>query len=1252
MILLLSALLSAGTIFAEVAGFWKLDGGSGQSLGNAVCPQEKGWLGNAESADSADPEFVVDEGRKVLYFELGKYAVIPNGSYADFAKAKGFSIQLWFKPMVDFSGRIGRIQLLTKGADSNSDNWQLRMRYNYKIKKNMISFFFRKGRDKAYSISAPIGNLADKWTRVTVTGDGKELKLFINGKTAAVLPCNAIPGANPYPLKLGIYAFGGKFGFAGTMKDLKIYKEVITPAPVKESSSGKVLLVSDFSLPSSVKQWTPANGQWLWSKNAYCEMSDLDTVPGVWSFSGDSKWQDYCFSAAVECADNLGDVLLSTGWRDLNNHYEIQHRRCSTGMVELSIIKVDNGRRTDLARLDSSESQLPDPAIKQQMKYKIYHVNGIIAVMINGRFYISAKVKRDTPGKVALGARKRKIMVRNAAVTSVENFVNPVPPAEVKPLELKIFQKDRRHVFFRGENIILNIRLRNNTPNVTKPETVKVTVDNRIMSTWDIPTGQIAPGANVTKTFTIPTIAWKSGKYEITAKLPGTPYSFAYDLFIMPETRNDTYKFFSWGGRTDASFFKSLESHGFNGSSVNVPPDADYRKQKAYFAKVLDEAMKHGQRIKLHFNCLAGSAPGSDTRIARFNGQKGHAADPWNPNHRQWVLTRFKKLMTLLNRHPAITDFLLNSENENIAEPDYSSTGRARVKKELGFDMPVPANTSQIKDGVAGRMINVPDYVKSKTPPVFADNNKWYVFFKWFWQRGYGDNYLNAELAEIIKRNFPGSSVTHDPYRDVPLFYRNKGLDQVGTWFYSHPDASETLGVAEVLVNASQDEKKAKGLNFGASLWLYKDKICPSRHRYAGVQPSDIIIESDWLAFSRIPDVIEHYSLNHLMPTARPEYKQKDIYEKLARFSREVLQPFWPMVSRLDRSPRECAMLLSFGSQLFGNKIWSGYGTSTGFGYYAALQMAHIPTDIIFDENILRGDLSKYKVLFMHRITHLPESVFRRIADFAKKGGIVICGEPFANRIPGAIKFDMDMSKRSKSTYYHIVSKKGFTADAVYRDMLKNADAVRAVTQNIVKRFVDCSSPQVFLNTLQKDRAKYVFVVNDKRTFGNYVGKKYRAVMEQGLPQTVKLSFDKSNGVVYDLLSHRRLDSVKRNGKMEVTIDLQPAWGTILAIYPEALADIDCVVPPKFKAGSKEAFKIRLLDQTGNPLSGIQPLKIDIADPAGNQSEFSGYFAAVNGLLKIKFIPAENDLKGKWTFRVTDLSSGKFVRKTFAFDFQ
>jgi hypothetical protein len=474
-------------------------------------------------------------------------------------------------------------------------------------------------------------------------------------------------------------------------------------------------------------------------------------------------------------------------------------------------------------------------------------------------------------------------------------------------------------------------------------------------------------------------------------------------------------------------------------------------------------------------------------------------------------------------------------------------------------------------------------------------------------------------------------------------------LDQVGTWFYTHPDASETLGAAETLVNAAQDESKRKGINFGASLWLYANRICPAKQTYAGVQPTDIIIESDWLAFSRIPEEIEHYSLTHLMPSAKPQFKQKNIYDKLAQFSRQVLQPLWPTVSRLNRAPRDCAMLLSFGSQLFGNKTWSGYGCSTGFGYYAALQMAHIPTDIIFDENIQRGDLQKYKILFMHDIKHLPKSVFNKIVAFAEKGGTVVCGAPFAKLIPGAVDFDMDMTKRKKSTYYHIKNKGGFAADVVYQDMKRNAAAVRKMLKNKLSFYADCDSHSAFINVLEKYGRKYVFVVNDKRTFGDYVGKKYRAVMEQGVPQKLNVMIKSDNAVVYDLVSHIRLKSFSKAGQTVVPLTLKPAWGAVLAVYEQDIKRVEISLPQVLRTGNSSEFVIKVIGNDGKAMTGIQPVEVIISDPEGKRNEFSGYFAAENGVSRIKFIPAKNDLRGKWTVSVKELSSGIQIKKNFVF---
>lgn len=1225
---------------ANPAAYWKMDEGEGQILKNSISGGVNGWLGNSPKKDDADPQWLKDGKRSVLSFEAGKWAKIPDAKYSDFSKSNGFSIQVWFKPLIDFSGKIPRLQLLTKGADSGVNCWQLRILYHYKIKKNILNFMFKDPEKKYNKISVPIADIADKWNRVTVTGNGKLLKLYLNGKLMAKSACNGLPGKNRYPLNIGAYAFGGKFCFTGNIKDLKIYKSEIVPTKLLKTISEKVLLNSDFKTPAAIKDWHPVNGKWFWSTKAYCEYSDKKTPKGIWSISGNPEWENYCLNATVSCIDGLGSILLGIGWKNIDNHYELRHQSTNSGMSSLSIIKVQNGQKTILAETDSSEKYLPVPVKNKNINYKIYFYQGIIAVMIDGKFYLSATDKSFLSGKVALGEQNRKIRVQRVNVRELKSFTNPIKPKQISPVSINIKSPDLRHAFYRGEKINLNLYLRNNTAKALASSAVKITIDNGINEYKIIKFDTIAPWIGIEEKIILGTKSWKSGQYKLTAQIENMSYCNSYDIFIAPEKHKDTYKFYSWGGRTDAPFFESLEKHGFNGTSISLPASTDFRKQKAFLARVLDQAVKYGQDIKISYSCLWRKTPNYDTRIVRYDGSKGKAPNPWNPAQRKWALHKISELITMLKGHPAVSDFLLNSENENIAEPDYSEAGRKRAKKELGFDMPVPANQKKEKDGTAGRVISVPKAVKTSTPIVFQDNNKWYRFFKWFWQRGYGDNYLNEEIKNIIKQKFPDAKITHDPFRDVPLFYRNKGLDQVGTWFYTHPDASETLGVAETLINAAQDEKKSKGINLGASLWLYDNKICPSKNRYAGVQPTDIIIESDWLAFSRIPDIIEHYSLVHLMPTARPQFKQKNIYDKLAQFSKEVLQPLWPTVSRLKRTPRDCAMLLSFGSQLFGNKIWGGYGGSSGFAYYAALQMAHIPTDIIFDENIQRDDLNKYKVLFMHNTTHLPKSVFDKIIAFAKSGGTVICGEPFAKLILGAIKFDMDMTKRRKSTYYHIKSKGGFTADVVYKDMLKNAAAVRNLLKNKIQTYADCDSSKAFLNVLEKNGAKYVFVVNDKRTFGDYVGKKYRAVMEQGVPQTVNVTLRAKNAIVYDLVSHRRLNAVSKDGKTVLTVNLKPAWGAILAVYPQEISKVNLILPRKLKSGQESEFIIKIIDKNGKLVSGIQPLRLIISDSKGQINEFSGYFAAINGLSKIKFIPAENDLRGKWTISVMELSSG------------
>ena len=59
----------------------------------------------------------------------------------------------------------------------------------------------------------------------------------------------------------------------------------------------------------------------------------------------------------------------------------------------------------------------------------------------------------------------------------------------------------------------------------------------------------------------------------------------------------------------------------------------------------------------------------------------------------------------------------------------------------------------------------------------------------------------------------------------------------------------------------------------------------------------------------------------------------------------------------------------------------------------------------------------------------------------------------------------------------------------------------------------------------------YVFAVNDRREFGDYVGH-HGLVMENGLPTDAELSICRPETHVYDLLSHRAVAARADEGRI------------------------------------------------------------------------------------------------------------------------
>src|SRR5690606_22104961 len=140
---------------------------------------------------------------------------------------------------------------------------------------------------------------------------------------------------------------------------------------------------------------------------------------------------------------------------------------------------------------------------------------------------------------------------------------------------------------------------------------------------------------------------------------------------------------------------------------------------------------------------------------------------------------------------------------------------------------------------------------------------------------------------------------------------------------------------------------------------------------------------------------------------------------------------------------------------------------------------------IIYDETIDQKGLDQYKVLFLTDCDVLTQSVADAIHTFQRRGGIVIGDDHLARAIQPDILL---------STY-----KRSAVADQDKAALLKEAARLRTQLDAFYQRAVESSNPEVIVRRRRFDNSDYIFVANDHRTYGDYVGQ-YKLVMEKGLP--------------------------------------------------------------------------------------------------------------------------------------------------------
>jgi hypothetical protein len=388
--------------------------------------------------------------------------------------------------------------------------------------------------------------------------------------------------------------------------------------------------------------------------------------------------------------------------------------------------------------------------------------------------------------------------------------------------------------------------------------------------------------------------------------------------------------------------------------------------------------------------------------------------------------------------------------------------------------------------------------------------------------------------------------------------------------------------------------------------------------------------EAFWCKLSRPIQGIMFHGWGSLVPLEDQHrsyrYTHPDTKWELQRLVETVVQPLGPALMQVPDRESDVAFLESFASQMFARRGTFGWNGGWEGDAYLILQYAGLQPRVIYEETIQQEGLDDFKVLVMPSCDVLPRSVVDAVRAFQAAGGIIVGDE---NLCP-AIKPDILQPTHARPR----------EADQARALNLAAAVELRSQLDPHYQRHAESSTPDVVTRVRSYGSTDYLFAVNDRREFGDYVGH-HGLVMENGLPTDAELSIRRPGAHVYNLVSHREVSTRSDDARIHIADHFGPCEGRVFMVTDQAIARVQIQAPESAAPGEAVDIRVAVLDENGSALDAVVPVRIDLIDPAGKAAEFSGHYGAKDGKARLTATIAANDVPGLWRIHVQELASGR-----------
>jgi len=538
-------------------------------------------------------------------------------------------------------------------------------------------------------------------------------------------------------------------------------------------------------------------------------------------------------------------------------------------------------------------------------------------------------------------------------------------------------------------------------------------------------------------------------------------------------------------------------------------------------------------------------------------------------------------------RHPVIGGVQVASEIRDRCHPSFTPEMKAAYRAEMGCDVPdeVLNNTMEKTGRNPPRWKTRNDFPKDR---VVEDDDPVLRFYVWSWLRGDGWCDVLTDIGSAFRKGRGAQVFTEfAPWlRSPPMWAANGDIDFIRNWEYPYPEPYKvSYAVSELQSRARRD---GNGVNVSVQAIAYRSRLAPfgehpqnepvwtQKYPVTGYPtvPPGIMREGLWMAFARKVDGIGVYGLGALWdlhvrypvesysPTnngyrcANPQTRDviRDLFQAVAI-------PLGPLFRAIPERTPKVALVESYASVILGGRLYwdtrvrvSDYGT-------AATAANLMPASLNESEIRDFGIPDSVETLIMSECDVLTRKCYEKILAFKKRGGRII-GD--ADLCP-ALKADAELPPLERA-YPKTISDHddGIAAPRTLCEVRESSmKAAAAVLKELVGRkaapYADSSNPDLVLHVRSYRTSDYLFAINDRRTYGDYVGP-WRRIKEVGCPNAGTVIVSRETGAVYDLVRHERVPFVSEKGRTRIDLRFTTNDGKVLLLVPRPLGGLRVAV--------------------------------------------------------------------------------------------